>query len=105
MTTQIRKYNKSKPGSAQATITSQQVSSAVADLSGYLTREEFARYFELVNVGSEESPVTAIHAHALIQLQMLLERGDLSDGNGVVLHRKQILLSFYLGFPLPAFDV
>ena len=62
MTTQIRKYNKPKPGTTQVSATSQQVSSAVADMSGYLRREEFERYFELVNVGSEESPVTAIHA-------------------------------------------
>ncbi|MCM1518971.1 MAG: hypothetical protein NC117_10045 [Pseudoflavonifractor sp.] len=28
----------------------------------YLTRAEFASYFELVNVGTEDAPVTAIHA-------------------------------------------
>ncbi len=37
-------------------------SGVAADLAGYMTREEFARYFELVNVGTEADPVTAIHA-------------------------------------------
>lgn len=36
--------------------------SGSVDLSGYMTRREFARYFELVELGTEKDPVTAIHA-------------------------------------------
>lgn len=52
--------SKRRVGQASASVSSR--SSSSADLSGYLTRAEFARYFELVNVGTETAPVTAIHA-------------------------------------------
>ncbi|MCM1029793.1 MAG: hypothetical protein NC342_09180 [Pseudoflavonifractor sp.] len=60
-------------------------SSSAADLSAYLTRAEFARYFELVNVGTEESPLTAIHAlyEGLYTDGFLSARGEGKEGEAI----------------------
>ncbi len=62
---------------------------SATDLSGYLTRAEFARYFELVNVGTEDAPLTAIHAlydglysDGFVSAKGQGAEGSLSSGGG-----------------------